>query len=423
MKQGVLILGASQDQLCMIRTAREMGLFTAVLDGNPSAPGLRSADFSAPINFSDVAAAISWCENLIRNGNGLVGVCTMGSDVSHILAAVATHFGWIGPSEETARVATHKFFMKQRFVERGIPVPKFALVNSAAEARSFWQEWGCRAVVLKPTDRAGSKGVSIIKEFNYIAAAFDCAKNLSLNGEVLLEEFILGSQISTETIIYNDYAATPGFADRVYEGMECFHPQVMENGGWLPSSLSVQMVDKVSRLSEDAARALGIVQGVAKGDVVICPQRGAMMIEMAARLSGGDFSESLVPMATGVNYIRTVLEIAVGRTPDLAALQPKPLCHVANRYFFPPPGKLEAIDGAKVCQAQPGIVKFEIYPRIGDTLPKVDSHARRAGVFVVNGASRAEIQQTVDLVYQTLKFKIDGSWRTVEPAAAFVTGD
>ena len=302
MKEGILILGASQDQLFMIRTARKMGLLTAVVDANPRAPGLAAADTSSPIDFSDTAAVIDWCESIGKRGFPLSGVCTMGSDIPHIVSRIAGHFGWEGPSAETARLATHKYLMKIRFAERGIPVPRFALVASGDDIRRLWSDWKCGKVVIKPTDRAGSKGVRIISSPSEADAALEYAGGFSKNGEIILEEFVDGPQISTETILFDDRAATPGFADRVYAGMECFHPLVMENGGWLPSALSPWEAEGVTRLVERAARALGLVRGVAKGDVVICPQRGAIIIEMAARLSGGDFSESLVPRGKLCSY-------------------------------------------------------------------------------------------------------------------------
>ena len=72
-----------------------------------------------------------------------------------------------------------------------------------------------------------------------------------------------------------------------------------------------------------------------------------MMIEMAARLSGGDFSESLVPLSTGNNYVRTVIEIAMGVIPDTNELKPKKNKVVANRYFFPPKVILKDIRGVE----------------------------------------------------------------------------
>ena len=231
----------------------------------------------------------------------------------------------------------------------------------------------------------------------------------------MLEEYVDGLQISTETIVVDNRACTPGFADRVYENMQCFWPNIMENGGWLPSSVDKKLHEEISHLVEISARALGITSGVAKGDVVICPNRGPMIIEMAARLSGGDFSESLVPLSSGVNYVRTVIEIATNSKPDLNKLRPQEFNVVANRYFFPPDGILEDIRGLAGVEKIPQVNKLEIYVKAGDSLPKIDSHAKRAGVFVVVDKDREAVQKIIDDIYCMVEFKVNGVWHKASP--------
>ena len=46
----VLLLGASADQLFAIRTAKQMGLYTVAVDGNPQSPGFLEADHSAVVS-------------------------------------------------------------------------------------------------------------------------------------------------------------------------------------------------------------------------------------------------------------------------------------------------------------------------------------------------------------------------------------
>jgi len=99
---------------------------------------------------------------------------------------------------------------------------------------------------------------------------------------------------------------------------------------------------------------LGISKGVAKGDVVISPSKGPMIIEMAARLSGGDFSESLVPLGSGVNYIESVIKIAMGAIPNWKKLKEKFYKSVANRYFFLP----TAMDPANYLYPKDRTVKY-----------------------------------------------------------------
>ncbi len=397
----------------MIRTAKEMGLRTACLDGNPAAPGLAAAHISAPIDFSDLPAVFQWVN---RQDEIFAGVSTMGSDVPHLLAAIGAHYGWSVPTAETGRLATDKLAMKECFTANGVPVPRFCAVESAADVRHSWLQWGCPRVIIKPIDRAGSRGVLLLDESQDIEKAVAHATSQGMSGRLILEEFVSGPQISTETVISQGQARTPGFADRVYEGMESFHPQIMENGGWLPALCQGQELEKqVVSLVEQAAAALGVKEGAAKGDVVVCPERGPMMIEMAARLSGGDFSEGLVPLSTGVNYVRTIIEIAMGWQPDWPALQPRKNRVVANRYFFPCAGTLEEVDLPDDFVSQDEVIKVVLNYQPGDVIPEIRSHGDRAGVMVVVGNSRGQVQGLVDQGYEKIRFKIDGRWVTGKP--------
>ena len=52
----------------------------------------------------------------------------MGSDIPQVAAELAKHLGTPGISLESALLATHKYNMKCRFRDCGIPVPWFSLV-------------------------------------------------------------------------------------------------------------------------------------------------------------------------------------------------------------------------------------------------------------------------------------------------------
>jgi biotin carboxylase len=415
MKKALLVLGASADQLFIIDTAHRMSLETAVVDGNPEAPGLKIGTYSAPIDFSKVDEVINYVKTLKNKGINISGVSTMGSEVPHIVAKVAKHFGWASPSEETALVATNKYEMKVCFQKNGVLVPHFACVENVDEIIKYWDCWGCKKLIIKPTDRSGSRGVRIILAPEEVEEALEYAQTYSNNGQIIIEEFVEGPQISTESIIFDEICLTPGFADRVYKDMDSFHPNIMENGGWVPSNANAKVQNAIFTLVEKAARALKITRGVAKGDVVLCPERGPMIIEMAARLSGGDFSESLVPLGTGVNYVESVIDLAMGNLPNFDKLKPTRNLTVANRYFFPPPGKLEEIIGIEKCSILKQLVKFELFFQPGQSIPFMTNHSQRAGVFIVVDENRLKAQAVIDEIYETIKFKIKGKFYSGHP--------
>lgn len=404
MKRTLVVLGGGGDQLFMVRTARQMGLATLVFDMNPNAAAFAEADHHAVISTREPEAICAYLDRPEIRALNLAGVSTMGSDIPDIVAHVAHHLGTPAISSESARLATDKFAMKLKFRECGVPIPWFAEVESAAEVRRALAERG--RVVIKPVDRSGSRGVFLLGPDSDVDGLFQAARDFSFSGRVLVEEYLPGLQISTETIMVGGRAITPGFADRNYELLDRFLPQIMENGGWVPSILGGEDRAAVERAVEQASLALGITDGVTKGDVVLTAD-GPKIIEIAARLSGGDFCESLVPLGSGVNYVRTVIEMAVGDAPDLAALAPKWDVAVANRYFFPPPGRLVRVEGAEEVAAQDWIKKLEFWYQPGDMVPEMLSHAHRFGVFVLVAPDRATAQQRVDWVYRTINIVVE----------------
>ncbi|WP_354624023.1 ATP-grasp domain-containing protein [Psychromonas sp. MME2] len=409
MKQkAILILGGSNDQLFMINTAHSMGLLTVVVDGNPEAPGLKIADYAQAINFSNTQDVIAYCQELIANKVNLAGILTMGSDVPHLLASIAKPFSWVAPSFETAEITTNKFLMKEKFAQHNIAIPQYALITNSEEIDTFWQAWQCQSIIIKPIDAAGSKGVSICSDKNSIKDLYMHAQQNSKSGKVLIEEYIEGNQISTETIIYNGKCYHPGFADRVYNDTRHFYPYIMENGGWQPSAIKDEKYDEICALIEKVVDTLKINNGVLKGDVVYSTKYNkAMIIEVASRLSGGDFSASLVPLAHDINYIKSAIQIALSEPVDLSELTPKTNNVVANRYFFLPPGKLTSIYGIEQAKQIPQLKKLEFNYQIGAEIPIIRNHGQRIGVFIIQADSYQHLQQLVDQVYDTITFAVD----------------
>jgi len=402
----LVVLGAGSDQRFLLQTARAMGLRTLAFDMNPQAEGAAFADRFVAISTRDVPAICAHLDALRAQGVRPAGVTTMGSDIPEIVAAVAGHLGTPSVSAETARLATDKFLMKQAFRRAGVPIPWFAEVRDARDVLEALDSGGGR-LVIKPVDRSGARGVFLVGAAlrARIPALFEEAKAQSFSGRVQVEAFVPGPQYSTETVFHRGRGVTPGFADRNYEWLDRLSPRIIENGAWMPTALSEADQAAVDELLARAAAALGLTDGTAKGDVVWGPD-GPLLIEMAARLSGGDFCESLVPLCTGVNYVPAAIDLALGRVPDFSVLTAPPRQAVGNRYFIGGPGRLQAVEGLEEVAAQPWIQKLELWYRPGDPVPGPISHAHRLGVFIATAADKAELDARIDWVYRTVRLQI-----------------
>lgn len=402
----LLLLGASSDQLYAIKTAHKMGIKVIVVDMNPHSIGFKYADDYRVISTRDVPALTKFIVEY-QKVKKIDGVITMGSEIPDIVAELCDQFGWVGPSKQTAYLGINKYAMKCRFKECGIPIPYFSLVNSVEQLKEIINKIGY-PVVIKPIDRSGSRGVFKIKESDKIYALYNDSKKFSYSNQIMVEKYLEGLQISTETILYDNEAETPGFSDRNYELLNRFAPRIIENGGIVPSSLSEQEQEKVKFLVVQASRALGVNRGTAKGDIVMT-EKGPYIIEMAVRLSGGDFSESLIPLGCGVNIVKAAIEIALGEKPNFSELKPKFNNGVVNRYLFPEEGVFKSISNLNLVKKKKWLKKVEFFYNIGDEYRNPTSHANRFGVFIVTGDSRKNVIKRSKWVYNTLKINMVSS--------------
>jgi biotin carboxylase len=134
---------------------------------------------------------------------------------------------------------------------------------------------------------------------------------------------------------------------------------------------------------------MGIVSGSVKGDMV-WTDRGPYVIEIAARLSGGWMSTDQIPLGTGVDLIGCAIRLALGDQVAAEDLRPRWHRGVAIRYFFPPPGRVTAIDGADAFSGVPWVHRLGFFVRRDEVVQPVTDHTRRAGFVITTGATRDE---------------------------------
>jgi len=110
---------------------------------------------------------------------------------------------------------------------------------------------------------------------------------------------------------------------------------------------------------------------------------GPVIIEVAARLSGGYFATDEVPLATGVDIVTAVIAIALGVKPDFRALKPKFQRCVSQRFVFPAaPGIVRSIKGVEAAKRIPEIKRFNLYVKTGDRVSDTISHPSRLGCVI-----------------------------------------
>lgn len=403
MSKSLLVVGGGIETVPAIEQAKQMGLHVVVSDMNPDAPGFGLADGRLLASTYDVAATVAEAQRYDRSVRRLDGVICVASDIPLTVASVAASLGLPGISLDAAHLASDKLAMKRKFSSDGVPVPSFAPVHSAAELRAIAAQRGLQ-LVLKPVDSRGARGVLRLSKSVDLDWAYGFSRNESPTGRVMVEEFLAGPQISTESIVLDGVASTPGFSDRNYELLETFAPHIIENGGDLPSQLSEEAQQSIKDLIQRAAASMGVRTGVVKGDVVLCDGT-PFMIELAARPSGGYFCTHEIPFSTGVDFVGAAIRLALGEKVDPSDLVPRFQRHVSQRYLFPAPGRVLRVSGAEAAATMPGIVFCQVRARLGDVIGPVNSHPARAGLVMAMGNSRVDARDKAEAAINAIRIE------------------
>jgi len=386
MNKTLFIVSGGSEAVPGIQRAKDMGLHVVVSDINTNAPGFNIADDRILADTYGVEATVEAAVHYHKTARPIDGVICIASDVPLTVASVTDALGLPGISIETARLASDKLAMKQCFVEKGIAVPWFSEIASLEHLRHVVSE-RYLPLVLKPADSRGARGVLRLTAGVDLDWAYNHSLFFSPTRRVMVEAYLEGPQISTETILMDGKAFTPGFTDRNYDFLERFAPYIIENGGHQPSTLTQEQQDAVSQLAECTALAMGISTGVAKGDMVLT-KSGPKVIEIASRLSGGWFSTDQIPLATGVDLIGAAIRLALGEKVSEEDLIPKYQKGTAIRYFFPEPGRVKKIRNAHKFEDMPWVHKLGFFVKTGDVIEPVTNHTKRAGFVITTGKTR-----------------------------------
>jgi len=401
-KKTLLIIGAGTEQVAAIQIANTMGLFVVALDRDRKAPGFRYA------NDKIIASTMHPQESLnaalkYNKKRKIDGVTTVGHDAPLTVATIAKALHLPGISINTAKLSSNKLLMKNKFKKDGVPIPWFKEVKNANDLHKVAKRKAYN-LILKPVDSRGSIGVTRLSKDLDLKWAFERAMQASPSAKVMVEEYLEGPQISTEAIVYKGKIYTLGYADRNYEYIDRFAPFIVENGGQSPSRFLPKEKGNIDKVFNKAIRSTGIVNGTAKGDLVIT-NNGIKVIEIAARMSGGFFCTDTIPLVTGVNFVEKAIKIALGEKLDPSELRSKHVKGSATRYLFPEPGTIKRITGVSKLKYFKWVKRTGFYYKIGDKLKPITDHHGHGGFVVVSAKDRETAKKRAEMAIKLVRIE------------------
>lgn len=388
----LMILGASILQVPAIEKAKSMGLEVIVVDMNPDAIG-----FKIPGILKEVISTIDTPAILeAAKRHQIDGIMTLASDMPMQSVAVVCHeFGLVGISEDTALKATNKAFMRDALKEAGVPIPLYFRVKEKEEFKIAVENihaFGYKCIV-KPADNSGSRGVDLLNEKTDIDKAFDYTAQFSRSGEIVVEEYMEGPEVSVETIALDGSVHVIQITDKLTTGA----PYFVEMGHSQPSLLNEDIKKSISELAIAANKAIGINNGPSHTEIKVTKD-GPKIVELGARLGGDCITTHLVPLSTGVDMVENTIRIAIGEKPELS---PKWNKGSAIRYFKTGTGIIKSIKGINEAKTISGVIDINVVHGVGEQIEEIKNSIDRVG-YVISQSTTAE--GAIDICKQALEY-------------------
>ena len=351
----VLILGAGYEQLPIYNLCKKKSLKIIAIDKNVNAPGLKFADFKISTSLRNDKDIVKKIKNSKKN---IVAVLTMANDIPLVQYKISKALNLKGISASSAKLCSDKALFYKKFEKEKFKIPNYIEIS-------------------KPRDGRGSRGVFYLKNKKDVKDYLDRSFKTTEKKTLILQEYILGTQLSTESLIYKKKIYT-AVSLRNYKDTKYLHPNVIENGGSHPAQISQHMESKINKILLKVARVLKIKEGPLKCDLVV--NKGEIFIlEAAPRFGGGYVASHITKILYNCNFLENYLDILLNNKIKKIDFLKKNLFIYVRFIFSKKKGKIKKIINLNKKDINKNVIHSTFFKKKGSILDKLQSHADRIG--------------------------------------------
>lgn len=392
----LLILGAPVFQIPVVEKAKELGCYVGIVDINSDAPAAPYADEAFAASIRDIDAVIDIAKSFRPTGI-MSGAC----DTSVVAAAYACdELQLAGNTIDTAIKATDKVRMLEAFAANKVAHPKYQVV-SKDELDTFVLRIPL-PVISKPTDSAGGRGVFLVRDSSELKDAILYSSNSGLSGDVLIEEYLEGPEVSVEVLVADGAPHVLQITDKMTSGA----PNFYETGHLQPSTLPYQTKREIEDMAGKAALAVGISNGPAHVEIKVT-DAGAKLIELGARLGGDCITSYLIDTSlSGIDMTKAAIQMALGKTPNVSSYSNSGK-YSCVRFIPSQNGLIREIRGFERVSNMPEIVSAMVMGVVGKEYTAATDDSSRFGYVVAQGDSADEAVSVCSKALDLIDFVLD----------------
>jgi len=306
MMKKLMLLGGAKYLLPYINVAHELGAYVITCDYLPGNLAHKYSDEYADVSIVDKEAVFAKAKAL-----HIDGIMSPATDPGVTTAAyVAEKMGLPGVPYESAEILQHKDRFRKFLRENGFNAPRSESFSNVEEAISAAKTFQI-PFIIKPTDSAGSKGVTEISSYEQVEKAVKNAFDTSICKNIIIESFIKqkGHSTDTDSFSIND--------ELVFCSFNCQHFDPEAVNPYTPSAYTwpSDMPDDIQKqLRADIQRVIKLLH-LGSSLYNIETRQGTdgkpYIMELAPRAGGNRLAEML-KYASGQDLVMNAVKAALG---------------------------------------------------------------------------------------------------------------
>lgn len=395
MGKRLLILGGFPQMIDIVTIAREMKIYTILVDRDPGSPAKPYADKAYDISTHDVDELLKICIE-----EKIDGVFTGFEDFNiHIARELCTRLNLpFYASSEQLDIVTNKKKFKVKCREYSVPIiEQYSFENAEKE--------GNYPYIVKPADSYGSRGITVCNSSEELQYGYKIAVETSSGKEAIIERFVNTPYgIELFYTVVNGNIHLTATADRFVEkvGQTAVPLPVAEV---FPSSHSKELHSEVDFNIRKMLNGLGIKNGVILIQALY--EKGQFYIyEMAYRLTG-EQHYFVVEKQHGINLAKMMIKLALNESVDefdTELIDEKNFTYPSiNLSVLLKPGVIGKIEGlSDVCKLNNVLSHICVYSE-KDTIANTDNYSRILIRINLSTDSYGELCKTVKRINDTIK--------------------
>ncbi len=404
----LMLLGGIRYLLPVIKAAHEQGYYVITADYLPDNIAHKYSDEYVNVSIIDKEAVLK-----VAQEKQIDGIMSFGVDPGVVAASyVQNKMGLpsFGPFE-SVEILQHKDKFRAFLAANGFNVP-WAKGYSAMEEALGDMSWFSYPCIVKPTDSAGSKGVTRVDKAEEMEEALQYAFDHSISHHVIVEEFIEKQGCSSDSDCFSlngELKVVTFSAQRFDENAAGTY--VPAAFSW-PSSMNMQQEAELASELQRLISLLHMRTSIYNIETRVGTNGKTYIMEVSPR-GGGNRLAEMVRLSTGMDMITACTRAAVG--DPVSGISQKPLnghwaeviLHAEEAGIF---DHIEVSDEIK-----PYVKETDLWVEQGDKVEAFDGANQAIGTLVIKFPSSGMLETAMANIPSWCKVRVNSMIKITPP--------